>query len=328
AQECRDAALVRSVTSPEGDHSRASYLLHTGYRQVGVLTYPSLGAIASSELGRADAELPHFVSIGGSSYGPGHLGVRHSAFTISDPSRPVPYMRLPDGVDPDRFRDRMRLLNVLDSSYLADKRGEFLEGHRMVRQKAIHLLESSSANVFNVRNEPQSVREAFGGSSFGLQAILAARLVEKGVPFVEIHHGGWDTHSNNFTAVADRASSLDPALAALLSELRKKGLLESTLVVVTGEFGRTPRINRNVGRDHFPRCFSVLLAGGGIRGGTVVGESSADGMEVKSRPVSVPDLYATVLSLMGIDPEKEVRTNVGRSVKLTDAGVVIDDLIA
>lgn len=328
AKELGDGAVIRSVTSPEGDHSRASYLLHTGYRQVGVLTYPSLGAIASSELGRDDAELPHFVSIGGSSYGAGHLGVRHSAFTISDPTKPVPYMQFPDGVDRERFRDRMRLLNVLDSSYLADKRGEFLAGHRTVRQKAIHLLDSPSANVFDVRNEPEETREAFGGTSFGLQALMAARLVEKGVPFVEVHHGGWDTHTNNFTAVANRAQSLDPAVATLLSELRAKRLLETTLVVVTGEFGRTPRINRNVGRDHFPRCFSVLVAGGGIAEGAVIGSSSDDGMEVADRPVTVPDLYATVLTLLGIDPEKEVRTNVGRSVKLTDAGTPIADLIA
>jgi uncharacterized protein (DUF1501 family) len=190
----------------------------------------------------------------------------------------------------------------------------------MVRKKALRLLDSASAGAFDVRSEPEEARRAFGSGGFALQALMAARLVERGVPFVELHHGGWDTHSNNFAAVSGLASSLDPGVAGLLRELRQKGLLESTLVVVTGEFGRTPAINRNAGRDHFPRCFSVLLAGGGVRGGAVVGASSPDGMEVDDRPVSVADLYATVLSLLRINPRKETRTSIGRSVKLTDAG--------
>jgi hypothetical protein len=328
AKECGDAALVRSLNSPEGDHGRASYLLHTGYRQVGALTYPALGSIASSELGRDDAELPHFVSIGGSSYGPGFLGVRHAAFTVEDPSRPVPYMQLPEGVDERRFHSRMKLLGTLDSGYLADKRGEFLAGHRMVRQKALHLLESKAASVFDVRGEPEATRVAFGSSGFGLQALMAARLVERGVPFVEIHHGGWDTHTNNFNAVAGLAASLDPAIAGLVRELRNRGLLDSTLVFVTGEFGRTPQINRNVGRDHFPRAFSVLLAGGGVKGGAVVGETTPDGMDVADRPVSVAELYATVLSMLRVDPRKQTRTTVGRSIKMTDAGEPIAELFS
>jgi hypothetical protein len=320
AKDARDVCLVRSLTSPEGDHGRASYLLHTGYRQVGALTHPSLGSIVASELGKEDSELPHFVSIGGGAYGPGYLGVRHGPFQVQDPRRPVPYLELPEDVDRARFRGRLSLLNQLDSGYLRTKQGEFLSGHRAVRMKALSLIDSPRSKVFDVRSEPDAVKARFGSSGFGLQALMAARLVAEGVPFVEIHHGGWDTHTNNFNAVAGLATSLDPALSGLLGELRSKGLLESTLVVCMGEFGRTPRINRNNGRDHFPNCFSALLAGGGVNGASVVGATSPDGMEVKDNPVPISSLFATVLSMLRIDPKKEVRTAIGRSLKLADSG--------
>jgi hypothetical protein len=319
AKEAKDICLIRSVTSPEGDHDRASYLLHTGYRPAGALTHPSFGALVAKELGDDDSDLPHFVSIGGSSYGPGYLGVRYGAFQISNPSKPVPYLQYPEEVDPARFRGRMSLLGLLDDSFLRGKEGELLAGHRSVRQKALNLLDSPSAKVFDVRNEPRAVRAPFGQNDFGLQALMACRLVEKGVPFVEIHLGGWDTHAQNFNAVSGRAAILDPALSALIGELRRKGLLESTLVVCMGEFGRTPNINRNAGRDHFPRCFSVLLAGGGAHGGKVIGETSAGGDEIKERPVQVGELYATFLSMLRIDPAKEIRTAIGRSIKIADS---------
>jgi hypothetical protein len=326
AKEAKDFALVRTLTSPEGDHARASYLLHTGYRITGAITHPSLGALVAKELGKEDAELPHFVSIGGNSYGPGYLGVRYGPFQVSDPARPVPYLQYPEDVDAERFRGRMRLLNLLDSGYLATKQGEFLAGHRTVRKKALALLDSPSAKVFEVRNEPAEVRARFGQGGFGLQALMAARLVEKGVPFVEIELGGWDTHTNNFDAVAGRAAVLDPALSGLIRELRAKGLLETTLVVCMGEFGRTPQINRNNGRDHFPRCFSALIAGGGVKGGTVIGTSSPGGEEVKDRPVAIAELYATLLSMLRIDPVKENKLAIGRSIKMADGGEPVAEL--
>ena len=326
AKEAKDASLVRTLTSPEGDHSRASYLLHTGYTRTGAITHPSLGALVAKELGKADAELPHFVSIGGGSYGPGYLGVRYGPFQVQNPSRPVPYLNYPDDVDSGRFRGRMKLLSMLDTDYLQDKQGEFLAGHRRVRKKALSLLDSPAAKVFDVRNEPESVREKFGLNTFGLQALMATRLVEKGVPFVEMNLGGWDTHTNNFTAVANRAATLDPALSGLIRELRSKGLLDSTLVVCMGEFGRTPRINRNVGRDHFPRCFSAFVAGGGVKGGTVIGKSAKDGMEVKDRPVYISELYATILSMLRINPIKENKLAIGRSIKMADGAEPITEM--
>ena len=328
AKETKDACVVRTLTSPEGDHSRASYLLHTGYTRTGAITHPSFGSIVAKELGRDDAELPHFVSIGGNSYGPGYLGVRYGPFQVENPQRPVPYLQYPEDVDSQRFRGRMSLLNALDSGYLADKQGEFLAGHRTVRKKALALLDSPSGKVFDVRDEPEAVRARFGLGGFGLQSLMAARLVEKGVPFVEINLGGWDTHTNNFAAVAARAATLDPAVSGLLRELRSKGLLDSTLVVCMGEFGRTPRINRNTGRDHFPRCFSAFIAGGGVQGGTAIGKSSPDGQEPKERPVWVGELYATLLSMLRIDPVKENKLAIGRSIKMADGATPIAEMFA
>jgi hypothetical protein len=326
AKAAKDFCLVRSLTSPEGDHSRASYLLHTGYKLTGAITHPSLGALVAKERGRDDSELPHFVSIGGGSYGPGYLGVRYGPFQVSNPSRPVPYLQYPDDVSKGRFKNRMRLLGLLDNGYLRTKQGEFLAGHRTARKKALSLLDSPSAKVFDVRNEPESVRAGFGLNNFGLQALMATRLVEKGVPFVEMNLGGWDTHTNNFNAVAGRAAVLDPALSGLLGTLRSKGLLDSTLVVCMGEFGRTPNINRNTGRDHFPRCFSALVAGGGVNGGTVIGTSAKDGQEVKKRPVYISELYATLLSMMRIDPIKENKLAIGRSIKMADGAEPITEM--
>ena len=326
AKEAKEVCLVRSLTSPEGDHSRASYLLHTGYKRTGPITHPSLGALVAKELGKEDAELPHFVSVGGGSYGPGYLGVRYGPFQVDNPSRPVPYLQYPEDVNKGRFKGRMRLLSLLDSGYLRTKQGELLAGHRGLRKKALSLLDSPAAKVFDVRKEPESVRADFGLNNFGLQALLATRLVEKGVPFVEINLGGWDTHTNNFNAVAGRAAVLDPALSGLLRVLRSKGLLDSTLVVCMGEFGRTPRINRNTGRDHFPRCFSALVAGGGVNGGTVIGSSSKDGQEPRKRPVYISELYSTLLSMMRIDPVKENKLAIGRSIKMADDAEPIPEM--
>ena len=188
-----------------------------------------------------------------------------------------------------------------------------------MRKKALSLLDSPSAKVFDVRNEPEAIRKGFGLNNFGLQSLMAARLVQKGVPFVEMNLGGWDTHTNNFNAVSARAAILDPALSGLMKELRSKGLLDSTLIVCMGEVGRTPKINLNPGRDHFPRCFSALVAGGGVKGGTVIGSSSADGQEGRNRPVLVGELYSTLLSMLRINPVKENKLAIGRAIKMADS---------
>ena len=235
-------------------------------------------------------------------------------------------MQYPDDVDKGRFNTRLGLLGMLDNKYLSSKRGEFLAGHRTVRKKALNLLDSPSAKVFDVRNEPEDVRKNFGLNNFGLQALMAARLVQKGVPFVEMNLGGWDTHTNNLNAVTARAGILDPALSGLMKELRTRGLLDSTLIVCMGEFGRTPRINRNNGRDHFPRCFSALVAGGGVKGGTVIGSSSNDGQEVRNRPVYIGELYATLLSMLRINPVKENKLAIGRAIKMAESDEPVTEM--
>jgi uncharacterized protein (DUF1501 family) len=187
----------------------------------------------------------------------------------------------------------------------------------------VMLMRSKAAKAFDLDEESAEVRESYGKTRFGQGCLLARRLVERGVPFVEVTLGGldgktWDTHQDNFDGVRDLCNILDPAWSSLMGDLKSRGLLESTTIVWMGEFGRTPKINDNKGRDHYPNAWSTVLAGGGIRGGQVVGRTSPDGTTVEERPVSVPDLLATIIRALGIDPMKQNVSNVGRPIRLVD----------
>jgi uncharacterized protein (DUF1501 family) len=184
--------------------------------------------------------------------------------------------------------------------------------------RAVRLMRPEAAAAFNLDDEKGKVRDAYGRSLFGQGCLLARRLVERGVPFVEVTLDGWDTHSNNFGLVKGLSGTLDIAFATLLADLKDRGLLDGTLVVCQGEFGRTPKINGNVGRDHWPAAWAVALAGGGIKGGQAVGKTSADGTSVEERAVGVPDLIATVAKAVGIDPRKQNMSNVGRPIRVAD----------
>jgi hypothetical protein len=346
AQQMQDMAIVRSVSSREGDHGRGTFYLRTGYLPQGPIQYPTLGSLISKELGSEDAALPNFVSIAPfrqfnpAAYGPGFLGPQYAPLLVGDnanfqPVQPnsvgdtlrVQDMRPPAEVSTPQFDARVSILEDMERDFVARHPGVSPQSHRTAYDRAVRLMRTAARTAFNLDDEPGHIRDGYGRNLFGQGCLLARRLVERGVPFVEINLGaipgvpvGWDTHQQNFNNVRGLCQVLDPGWANLMTDLRQRGLLDSTLIVWMGEFGRTPRINPQQGRDHYPNAWSVVLAGGGIRGGQVYGRTSADGMTVEERQVGVPQLMATICRALGVDHTKQNMSNVGRPIRLADHG--------
>jgi hypothetical protein len=337
-----EIALVRSMTSKEGEHGLATYLAHTGYAARGPIQYPTLGSLVAREAGADDAALPNFVSIAPfrvfspAAYGPGFLGPRYAPLTVGETGlgygpRPdddaralrVENLSPPAGVGREHAEARLRLVRDLQREFADGHPDAVAQGHTTAYDRAARLMGAAAAKAFRVDDEPAELRDRYGRNLFGQGCLLARRLVERGVPFVEVTLGGaggasWDTHLNNFDTVKALSGTLDAAWAALLTDLKDHGLLGETLVVWMGEFGRTPKINGNNGRDHYPRAWTAALAGGDIKGGQAVGRTSADGSTVEERPVTLPDLLATVLQALGIDPAGQNVSNTGRPIRLVD----------
>lgn len=315
-------AIIRSMSTGEGAHGRAKYYLHTGYREgVGGLVYPSLGAICSSEIGPANNPLPNYVSIGNRSYGSGFLGARHAPLNVTDPNRGVENLR--PFVQANQFNNRVGLLEEMEQGFNRTHGATIGNSHRTTYQRAVTLMRDQGARAFDLSQEPASSRERYGSSRFGDGCLLARRLIEAGVTFAEVTLGGWDTHQNNFARVRQLSEQVDPAMSSLITDLRDRGRLDDTLVIWMGEFGRTPRINNRgaqPGRDHYPRAWSSVMFGGGIRGGQVIGSTDAEGATVTGRPVSAIDFMATVCSILGIDHTKFNQTHIGRPVRIADRG--------
>jgi hypothetical protein len=330
ARALGDIALVRSVTNKEGEHQRAAYQLHTGYAPGGGVKYPSLGSIVASEIGLPEFDLPHFVSIGNraATIGSGFLGMSFAPFVVANPERTPNNLALPPRVGTERFTRRLRLLDDLQQDFAESGGGPRVEAHKTLYASAAQLVQSPRLKAFALDQEKDAVRDRYGRTPFGQGCLLARRLVEEGVTFVEVESNGWDTHDDNFNRTTKLSGAVDPAFAALVGDLKERGMLARTLVIWMGEFGRTPRINPKTGRDHFPRAFSVALAGGGIRGGQVVGSTRPDGTEVASRAVSVPDLFCTFYQALKINPRKENHSPQGRPIKLMDKGAAVKELFA
>jgi hypothetical protein len=327
AEQADKLAVVRSLTSKEGNHQRARRLGHTGYVPNPTVSHPSLGAWVSRERGRS-GDLPSFVSIAGPSAGAGFLGVSHGPFVhrrAGDLPEDVAYGF---GVDADRFGRRAAALGFLEDRFAAQTGAPDVTARRRVYDEANRMMHSPSLSAFDLDDEPQAVRDAYGDSDFGRGCLLARRLVEAKVPVVEVTLDGWDTHQNNFERSRALMGDLDPAMATLVRELDERDLLETTLVVWMGDFGRTPNINAREGRDHHPRAQSVVLAGGGIRGGIVHGQTDERGDRVVKDPLTMPNLFATLAWQLGVDPAKTLTTPGGRPVSVTDRGSVVRDLVA
>jgi uncharacterized protein (DUF1501 family) len=338
AQRAKHLAVVRSLTSPEADHERAFSYLHTGNRQQDTVDYPALGSVVAAEWGRQAGDLPAFITIHGNGPTAGFLGSEHAPHAIADVTGPLANIALPEGVDEARLARRMKALAGLNKAFSDSSDAAKVEEVARWSRKAESFRRSPALKAFDLTQEPWPVLAAYGATldppkegeeappSFGRALVLARRLVEHGVPIVEVFLDGWDTHEKNFPQVQRLSGLLDPALAALLDDLHARGLLESTLVLCLGEFGRTPAINATQGRDHHAEVFSALLAGGGVRGGQVIGQSDDKGEKVKDRPVTVPDLYATLLTLFGLKPDRTYRVS-GRPIKLADKGTVVREVM-
>ena len=264
--------VVRGMSSPEGAHPRAKYHLHTGYREgQGGITYPSLGSLVAHELGDRRSTVPNFVSIGNRGYGSGYLGPQYQPLLISDPTRGLEDLK-PVGSE-KQFAGRMGLLDTMEKAFYHDSKSGLATDHSTAYGRAVDLMRSPLAKAFDLGNEPSAAKAKYGSGKFADGVLMARRLVEIGVPFVEVSLGGWDTHLDIFDKVKSLSTQVDKAMSALIGDLKERGMLDSTLVVWMGEFGRTPTINTRgakPGRDHYPKAWSLAMFGGGLRGGTVV----------------------------------------------------------
>ena len=350
ARQMNHAAVIRSMSTKEGDHNRATSLMQTGYLPQGPIQYPCFGSLFSKELVDPQSEMPAFVSIAPSSFfrtGPGFLGPQFAPMVVggeppappkpekpeSDtPQEPAsddfgPPLRVanlgrPVGVSSRQAEARLDILRNFDRQFAASHPAPPIASHLSAYERALHLMKAKGSEAFDLDEEPQSLRVKYGRNQFGQGCLLARRLIERGVPFVEVSLSngasplGWDTHIDNFKAVQSLSGILDAGFATLVADLADRGLLSSTLIVWMGEFGRTPKINQNKGRDHFPVAWSTVLMGGGIRGGQVYGSSDKFAAFPRSNPVSPADFAATMYHCLGVRSETELHDRLGRPMKV------------
>jgi uncharacterized protein (DUF1501 family) len=330
AQQADQLAILRTLHSHEGDHERAVSLLQTGYSPNPRLEYPALGSSVARYRGDEMSDVPAYVAIGGGS-GAGILGPQFGPFVVDDVTNPAPALTLPEGFEEARMARRLAELQTFNAGFGARFQTPLGTDLTQLTRRADRMRKNSVFQAHDPAEAEPELFERYGGKvnegELARACLLGRRLVEAGVKFVEITHSGWDTHSDNFTEVESLCASLDAACAGLLDDLRQRGLLDQTLVVCVGEFGRTPEINGDNGRDHFPDVFSALLAGGGLKSGLVLGASSADGTEITDRPITVPDFHATLFTALGLDVKNDYFAPDGRLLKLTNNGTAIKELL-
>ncbi|QVL30106.1 DUF1501 domain-containing protein [Telmatocola sphagniphila] len=317
AKQMKNMAIIRSLTTTEGDHMRGTTLMNTGRSPNPLVDFPSIGSVLSYLNRENETDLPSFISAGGGSRGPGFLGMRYAPFNVQNPGLPPENIKTPSDVTADRMKTRESMFNKLEAGFQhsthLDK--DASKSHQEVYGKAMNLVVSSKKDLFALNNQSDITR--YGNNNFGKGCLLAKKLTEAGAVAVEVSLGGWDMHAGIFNALATRAlPTLDKAMGSLIEDLEKSGRLKDTVVVWMGDFGRTPRINQNGGRDHYPRAWSVVVAGGNIKGGQVVGSTDAGGEMVKDNPVKINNLYATIYAALGLDPKAQIRDNLGRPTYL------------
>ncbi len=336
AEQLDKISLVRSLVSKEGDHERATYNVKTGFRPDPTLVHPSLGSIICHQT-TDNVEIPRHVSILAGAFPPrgGYLGDQYDAFKTYDPIGAIPDASAP--VSPQRAARRLDdLQNVVEANFARGRIKNLAQ--RTLQETSIaaarKMMSSEQLKAFEVSGAPEPLRKQFGQTPFGRACLAAVQLVEVGVRCVEVELSGWDTHANNEALTRGRCEVLDPAFAALLDQLQERKLLDSTIVLWTGEFGRTPRVNPAGGRDHWPHGFTSALAGGGIRGSRVIGQTSPEPkLDENNRladvadPRNIEDLGATILHAFGIDFTQELETPIGRPMALSK-GKVIRELLA
>jgi hypothetical protein len=326
AQQMHHMNIVRSMSTREADHTRGRYYMHTGYVPNPNIEHPSYGSVISHELISSipQIDIPPFVSIGGASIGAGFLGTSYSPFVVNSNGT---VRDLTMDIDQSRLDQRLRMLKTIEDKFVNEKRGDYASDHSKLLTKTVKLMTSSQMDVFKVSKEPREVQERYGNTGFGRGCLMARRLVEMGVPFIEVDLGGWDNHADIFKTLQDqKLPELDKAMSALISDLNDRGLLQDTAIICMGEFGRTPNINSNGGRDHWAKSWSVVVGGAGFNSGTIVGETSSDGKEVITEPYTSQDLMASVLKSLGISLETNFTAKNGRPMKIANSGKLIKEL--
>ena len=329
ANHANKVAVIRGMTSTKGAHQQGNYFMHTSYAQRATIVHPSMGAWMTRLDGRFNPTLPGAVVVGGGSRHPlsGFLSTSHQPLAVGNPDEGLKNIKRLWGMTEEKFEAGLGLSQKLDRSFTQKYNLEKINAYRDMYDDAVRLMKSKDLKAFDLNEESESIRESYGSDNFGQGVLLARRLVERQVRFVEVQLGGWDTHQNNFSRVPERCSILDQALSALLDDLSKRGLLEETLVVLATEFGRTPNINVNDGRDHYPKAFSCMLAGGGIRGGQVWGATDEEGREVIENKVEIPDFNATIAYALGLPLDEIIYSPTRRPFTLSDKGQPLTQLI-
>ncbi len=329
AERMHHLNVIRSLTSKEGDHERGTYMVKTGYRPDPTTEHPALGAILAHELNNSKLEIPAHISLGEGQWPArgGYLGAEYDAFRIFEPGSGMENVRRP--VPEPRQERRLQNLEIVSRAFRSGRAPASKKTlHRETIDGALTMMASEQLKAFDLDAETAETKAKYGDSRFGRGCLVARRLVETGVRAVEVSLDGFDTHANNFEGHKTQAAQLDPAFAALVDDLIERDLLQSTVVLCIGEFGRTPRINPFDGRDHWPHAFSCVLGGGGLGSGVVIGQTATDAeTKTPAEPVPVENLFATVLHLLGVEFEKELITPIGRPMKLSD-GTPIAKLIA
>lgn len=351
AKHADQLAVVRGLSTKEGDHGRGTYLMRTGHAPGTPVKYPTIGSSISKELGSDSAPLPNYVAINqnipfaADAFGPGFLGPKYSAATVNGSDATpngdangepgfaqlrVDNLHLTDGVTRVRSAKRQQLWEQMQQEFIASRPVSPVLAHDTIYRRAVRTMHSKESEAFDLSQETTETREAYGRGRFGQGCLVARRLIERGVPFVEVSLGagglGWDTHVNNFQSVKTLSEQLDAGWSTLMTELKDRGLMEDTTILWMGEFGRTPNINPQGGRDHFPNAWTCVFAGGGVAGGQAYGKTSADGTEVEEGKVEVGDVLATLCEAVGIDPETENTSPLGRPHKIAEGSAITEIL--
>ena len=323
----KELSVIRTIAGKEAAHERGTFHLRTGHR-MGPTKFPHFGSVVAQHLGNPESDIPNFVSIG-NTLSSGFLGVNFAPFIIGKAGT------LPDNVkslvDAKRQQRRLEALALQDADFAKQGASDIAEEHASLYRKASELMTSKRLTAFTLDGESDKTKQDYGNHAFGQGCLVARRLVENGVPFVEVQRGGWDMHQNLWQSMPKNAAEVDQGVSALLTDLKQRGMLEKTVVVVVGEFGRTPKINQRtpeVGRDHWARNFNCLIAGGGVKGGVCVGKTSDNGEEIVDRPVEVDDLFASMCKCLKINQSEEMITPEGRPVRIVDSGTEIQELFA
>ncbi len=322
AKQMHHVAVIESMNSTQGAHQQGVYMMHTNYPMRATIQHPGMGSWVAKLSGKINPTLPASVVINGGSriFGSGYMETKFAPLPIGNPSAGLQNSRIPRGMSEKSYKRRLDLTTAMNESFLEKVDNKAVRSYRDVYDEALKLMRSEDLKAFDISTEPEKVRNAYGDSPFGQGCLLARRLAEHDVRFIEVAHGNWDTHADNFERVPDLAATLDQGMSALLADLDSRGMLDDTLVVLATEFGRTPDVNERAGRDHYPSAFTCLLAGGGVKGGQVYGKTDPEGREIAENKVKIQDFNATIGHAMGLPVKKEIYSPNGRPFTLANKG--------